>query len=140
MMRTEVVVAHLVRRLAVLGASGVGVGTVLALGGRTAGQRSFGQQTAAWGAIDLAIAGLGAARRPAPPTAERLRTVLLVNAALDVAYVAAGAHVAYHRPSLRGRVEPDQALGHGAAVVVQGALLFALDLLHARALGPRSPR
>lgn len=139
MIRTEHVVTQFTRRLAVLGAAGVGLGATLALSARTPGQRAFGQQTAAWGAIDLAIAGLSASRETALPNAHRLRKVLLLNAALDVGYVAAGAHLAVRRPSLRGRLAPDQAIGHGTAVVVQGALLFAMDLLHARALaGPET--
>ncbi len=95
------------------------MGAALALGGRTAGLCTFGQQTAAWGAVDLAIAGINAARRSAAPTAERLRTVLLGNAALDVGNVAVGAHLAAHRPSLNRRLEPEQARGHGLVVVAQ---------------------
>jgi hypothetical protein len=137
MTRTDIVAEGLLRRLAVLGAAGFGVGLGLALGGRSAEQRSFGRQTAAWGAIDLAIAAVGHTRRSAPVSRSRLRTILLVNTALDVGYVAAGAHVAVHRSSFGGRLTPEAARGHGAAVVAQGTLLFALDLLHARLLsGP----
>lgn len=133
--RTQLAVDRLTRRLAALGASGAGVGAVLAVKGRTPGLRAFGQQTAAWGAIDLAIAGVGAARRSAPPSAGRLRTVLLVNAALDVGYIAAGAYLAGRRPGPNARLQQDRARGHGLAVVTQGALLLALDLRHALALG-----
>ena len=95
------------------------------------GLKAFGQQTAMWGLVDLAIAGVGAARPEGDP--DRVRKVLLINAALDVGYIAAGAHVAYHRTTLGGRLSPEAARGHGLAVVSQGAALLVFDLLHARA-------
>ena len=92
--------------------------------------RAFGRQTAAWGLVDGAIALVGARRQAAggttPPA--RLRRVLLVNAGLDVGYVAAGAAL------LRTRWR-----GDGAAVVVQGAFLLWLDATAARRLGDGGP-
>ncbi len=138
MASAERVASQLVARLAALGGAGVAVGAVLSIGRRSPAVRAFGGQTAGWGAVDLVIAGVGAARaasgRGRPPTASRLRRVLLVNAALDVGYVAAGAHLVHHRPRLGGRVTGAQAAGHGWAVVVQGAALLVLDLAHAAAL------
>lgn len=133
MIPAPVVAARLTRRLTQLGATSTALGLVMATR-RDPATRAFGRQTAAWGVIDLAIAGVGAARRSPPPTAGRLRTVLGVNAALDVLYVAAGAHLALRRPGFGGRLSPRAARGHGTAVVVQGALLLALDGAHTRQL------
>jgi uncharacterized protein DUF6992 len=126
----ELVQGQLVRALTVLGGASVVAGGVLAAVGATPRVRAFGQQSAGWGAVDLAIAGLGSLR---PPTdVARLRRVLLVNAALDLGYVAAGAEIALRRRTFGGKATPEQARGHGLAVVVQGAALFALDSVFAR--------
>lgn len=129
------VAASLTRTLAVLGASSVVVGGLVALTSSHQGWRAFGQQTAAWGAINVGIAGFGtwrAGRHPAQPAG--LRRTLLINAGLDVLYIAGGAHVAHHRGTLRGRVTPEAARGHGLAVVGQGLALLVLDLTYARRL------
>jgi hypothetical protein len=55
-----------------------------------------------------------------------LRRLLLVNAGLDVGYVAAG--VALVRA---GRVRGRDSVGDGVAVVLQGGFLLVLDLVHA---------
>ncbi|MCO7220464.1 hypothetical protein [Klenkia sp. PcliD-1-E] len=114
------------RLTTVLGAWAAGsvtVGGVLALSRRT---RGFGRQTAAWGAVDGAIAAVGARnrRRRGPTDPARLRTVLLVNAGLDVGYLALGAAL----------LRSDRWRGDGAAVLVQGAFLLALDGTAAQAL------
>ena len=127
---------RLARRLAIWGASSTLLGGALAVVGTTPRARAFGQQNAAWGAIDLAIAAI-ATRQSTPPTTPRLRRLLWVNTGLDVGYVAGGAWFASTTPDLGGRVTPEQARGHGAAVIVQGAALFVLDLTHARALSDR---
>ena len=131
------VASDLTRTLTMFGGSSVIVGRALSgpSGGPTL--QAFGRQTAAWGAINLAIAGVGAARaRSHPAEATRLRRTLLINAGLDVGYVAAGAHVAHHRSTFGGRVSPEAARGHGLAVVTQGLGLMALDLYYARTLSP----
>ena len=88
--------------------------------------RGFGRQTLAWGAVDGAIAAVGARRRASrgPTDPARLRRVLLVNAGLDVGYLAAGAWL----------VRDGRWRGDGAAVLVQGAFLLVLDSMAARAL------
>lgn len=88
--------------------------------------RGFGRQTAAWGLVDGAIAGVGVLgrRRRGPTDRARLRRVLLVNAVADVGYVAGGAALVRH-----GRWR-----GDGWAVLVQGAFLLVLDTAAARAL------
>jgi len=130
------------RRLtSVLGAWAVGsvlAGSALWLAGRRAGRpelTGFGRQTAMWGAVDGAIALAGVAgrrRRAAFPDAEeleahrvRLRTTLALNSAADVAYIAGGA--ALVRRAREGRRTWGMNAGDGAAIVVQGAFLLALD-------------
>jgi hypothetical protein len=115
----------------VLGRWAVGsvlVGALLSADPRT---RGFGRQTAAWGLVDGVIALVGARRQAAGRTTgpARLRRVLLVNAGLDVGYVAAGAWLV-----LRSRWP-----GDGAAVLVQGAFLLWLDTSGARRLGDGRP-
>ena len=112
------------------GANIVG-GTGLAVAGRGVTSSAFGQQSAAWGTINLAIAGVGWWRsRRASVELPRLRTILLLNAALDVGYLGAGAALV---ASGRGQDDAHAAArrGHGAAVMVQGAALLALDVAFA---------
>ena len=115
---------QLTRVLGAWAAGSVAVGALLCAHGRT---RGFGRQTAAWGAVDGAIAYVGARRRAAkgPTDRARLRRVLLVNAGLDVGYLAAGAWL----------VRDGRWRGDGAAVLVQGAFLLTLDATAASRLG-----
>ena len=114
------------------------LGTVLglwALGSVVVGavvRGGAGRQHALWGAVDGALAASGLLRSPdrrrAPAErAARLRRLLLVNAGLDVGYLAVGAALRSGRLGAARR--PD-----GGAVLVQGAFLLGLDLWHARAL------
>ena len=116
---------HLVRVLGRWAAGSVLVGAALSAHPRT---RGFGRQTAAWGAVDGAIALVGARRQAAGRTtdAARLRRTLLVNAGLDVGYLALGARL---RRSERWS-------GDGLAVLVQGAFLLLLDTTAAVRLAP----
>ena len=113
----------LTRVLGAWAAGSVAVGAVLAARPRT---RGFGRQTVAWGAVDGAIAWAGARgrRRRGPTDPDRLRRVLLLNAGLDVGYLAAGAWL----------VRDGRWRGDGAAVLVQGAFLLLLDAGAARRL------
>ena len=117
--------ARLTRVLGRWAAASTAVGAALALRRAT---RGFGRQTVAWGVVDGAIALVGARRRASrgPTDPERLRRVLLVNAVLDVGYLATGAWL----------VRDGRWRGDGAAVVVQGAFLLVLDAAVARALHP----
>lgn len=105
--------------------------------------RAFGLQTVGWGAVDAAIAlagERGAITKAAEPDSqtpqvqaeesEKLRKILLLNAGLDVAYVAAGLVMARKRNSRSRR-------GTGWAIAVQGAFLLAFDLAHAVRLEPK---
>lgn len=106
-------------------AGSLGVGGALAA---RSGTRGFGRQTALWGAVDGAIALVGARRRASrgPTDPRRLRRVLLVNAGLDVGYLAAGMWL----------LRDGRWRGDGVAVLVQGAFLLVLDGTAARALRP----
>lgn len=117
------------------GTASVVGGSLLAAAGRGRGIAAFGQQSAQWGAINALIAGVGAWRaRTSAPNPSRLRTVLLVNAALDVGYIAVGIAMARGTLTFGGRIVPQTALGHGSAVVVQGAGLLVIDTAAAAAL------
>lgn len=109
--------------LAAWGTASTVAGVALAVRPAT---RGFGRQTAVWGFVDAAIAGVGVARRrtKGPTPAARLRRTLWLNAAADVAYLALGVGL---RRSRRWR-------GDGAAVLVQGGFLLVLDTTAALAL------
>lgn len=128
------VVRALGTTVAAWGAANVVGGSALAVSGRGPGVSAFGQQCATWGAINLAIAGFGFWRsRSKPADLPRLRTILLVNAALDVGYMAVGVALI---GSVRGRTDPHAEVrrGHGAAIIVQGAGLGAIDTVYAAAV------
>lgn len=107
---------QLTRTLGAWAAGSLVVGGALCVSPRT---RRFGRQTAAWGAVDGVIAWVGVRRRrrkgPADP--DRLRTVLLANAGLDIGYLAIGARL---RRTEGWRDD-------GLAVLVQGGFLLVLD-------------
>lgn len=110
----------------VLGAWAVGsvaLGAVLSVPTRT---RGFGRQTVAWGAIDgaIAYAGVRGRARKGPTDPARLRRVLLLNAGLDLGYLAVGTRL----------VRGTRWRGDGLAVLVQGAFLLVLDTTAARRL------
>ena len=121
---------RLTRVLGAWAAGSLAVGAALSLRPAT---RGFGRQTAAWGAVDGAIALVGARNRAAqgPTDPARLRRVLLVNAGLDVGYLAAGLAMV-RLPAARAR----GLRGDGLAVLVQGGFLLVLDSVAARALRP----
>lgn len=78
------------------------------------------------GAVDgaIAYAGVRGRRRRGLTPARRLRRVLVLNAGLDVGYLAAGGWL----------VRDGRWRGDGAAVLVQGVFLLVLDSAAARAL------
>ena len=85
------------------------------------GQKGFWGMSGAWGVINsgIALAGLLGAE----PLLGDLKTVLLVNAGLDVAYMLGGIYL-LTRPEATWR-------GSGVAVLIQGGFLLAFDLIHA---------
>lgn len=132
------------RQLAAWSIASILGGSALALAGqaqRRLSLRAFGGQNAAWGVVDLGIAGFGEYRRrgrlatmddpddPAVRAAEwgSLCRILRVNAGLDVGYVAAGLAAL----TWAARADRPAVVGHGAAVVMQGSFLLAFDLIHA---------
>ncbi|WP_232822401.1 DUF6992 family protein [Thermus sediminis] len=83
--------------------------------------RAFWFMTGAWGLVDGAIAfaawlGGGAER-------EALRRLLLLNAGLDLGYLALGLFLLSRREA--------RLRGFGAAILVQGGFLLLFDLGHA---------
>ncbi|TNE88807.1 MAG: hypothetical protein EP330_13530 [Deltaproteobacteria bacterium] len=112
-----------------IGNLAVGVPAGLQSEGRS---RGFWLGNAAWNGVNLGIVGLGAAGihgrvragDPGPVALARqqraLRRTLLVNAGLDVAYVATGL-------ALRSLAERDDLRGMGDALVLQGGFLLVFD-------------
>lgn len=130
---------HLLR-LGLWGGASVLVGTLLlamlALR-RTAAPmlRHFAIQTAAWGAIDLAIC-LWSARRLAPrdyAAAQELINVLWFNTGLDAGYAAVGATLAILAWRWGARAG---GIGAGIGVIVQGLALMLLDVRLIALIGP----
>ena len=129
--------AHLERLLWWGGASVVA--GLLLLGGLAARRaaspllRHFAIQTAAWGAVGVALAlsawrGLQLRDHAAATTLDRL---LWLNLGLDVGYVGIGATLAL-TGWLAGRRLG--AVGAGLGVAIQGAALFVLDLVFVQQL------
>jgi sulfite exporter TauE/SafE len=95
--------------------------------------RHFAIQTAAWGAINLAIvlwAQRGLKLRDYAG-ARQLDRILWLNLGLDVGYIAVGITLAVAGWVLGRRLG---AVGAGIGIVVQGAVLFLLDLVLVRQL------
>lgn len=119
------------RRLLGWSAASIAAGLPLAASGRPL-LRGLGHQFIAWGAVDgaLALAGRWAGSRPgAPPESaqqvDTLRRVLLVNAGLDVLYMAGGAALMLRR----GQDNPYWQ-GAGVGIMLQGGFLLVFDLWH----------
>ena len=96
--------------------------------------RHFALQTAAWGAVDAALAVFGfrgLALRDFDG-ATRFDRLLWLNLGLDVGYVAVGATLAIAGWTLGRRLG---AIGAGIGVILQGAALAALDGLVLAQLG-----
>ena len=100
--------------------------------------RQAGVQAIIWGAIDAALAWFG--RRGArnklsidandgAHQARRFRTILLINAGLDVGYVTAGWAI------LRGARGRDERVGMGLGIIIQGLFLLIYDSVLAAMVG-----
>ena len=135
--------AHLVRLLA-WGGTSVVVGALLLValhwmrgrgadaGASTAASPSplllhFAVQTAAWGAIDLLLAGLAwrGLRLRDLAGATQLDRLIWLNTGLDIGYVAVGVTLALTGWIVGRRLG---AVGAGTGVIVQGLALLVLDL------------
>lgn len=136
----EEIESALTGELAGWGLASTALGITLGLG--TGGPlRRFGRQTAMWGIVDLAIAGVGrivSSRRGTLTQDEvriqvaRLRRLLWANAAADVVYVLGGTAIAVRGTS--GRTTFGMGVGDGVAIVMQGGFLLLLDVTYARKL------
>ncbi len=95
--------------------------------------KAFHQMNVYWNAVNLAIAGFGywQATKEVPgndfwatmEAQQSMEKILLVNAALDVAYMAGGLYL-----KERGmRKDNDRLIGFGKSVILQGAFLMAFD-------------
>ncbi len=95
--------------------------------------KAFHQMNLYWNSVNLLIAGFGYWQASsASPTIgfwesleaqHGVEKVLLVNAALDVAYIAGGLYLR-ERGLGRGK---DQLIGFGKSIILQGAFLMAFD-------------
>lgn len=117
------------------------VALALALRDPTPFTAAVALQFAVWGAIDAAIAGAGlraharkvgagaaASRDASEAERRRTRRLLLLNAGLDVGYLAVAAALAtIGDPS-------DARRGHALGVAIQGGFLLLFDAGHAAAL------
>jgi hypothetical protein len=133
--------AHLLRLLVWAAGSVLAGSLLLALvalrraAGPTALLRHFAIQTAAWGAVDLAIvawAWRGLALRDFAG-ARALDRFLWLNLGLDVGYVAVGVTLALTAWLAARRLGP---VGAGLGVAVQGAGLLVVHALFATRLAP----
>lgn len=130
---------HLLR-LGLWGGASLLVGTLIVawLAFRRVGApllRHFAIQTAAWGAVDLAIV-LWAARKLAPRDfsgAQELLHVLWFNTGLDAGYMAVGLTLALTAWRWGARAG---GIGAGIGIILQGAALFLLDLRLILLIGP----
>ena len=129
------------RGLTVLG--GWAVGNLLVSGiatGQTDGSAHyFHQMNVGWGAINLALAGVGylgarrAARQPSPNRAENVRAQLrtenlyLFNAGLDVAYLATGVYLLEKGRNPTAAGPADRWRGYGQSLLLQGGFLLLFD-------------
>jgi hypothetical protein len=97
--------------------------------------KAFHQMNVYWNAVNLAIAGFGyyQAIQEVPGTdfwatmeaQQSIENILLVNAALDVAYMAGGLYL-----KERGlRIENSRLVGFGKSVILQGAFLMTFDAI-----------
>lgn len=129
------------RGMAVLGGWAVGN---LVVSGVAAGQTEgsahyFHQMNVGWGAINLALAGVGylgarrVARLPTPNRAENVRAQLrtenlyLFNAGLDVAYLATGVYLLEKGANPTAPGSADRWRGYGQSLLLQGSFLLLFD-------------
>ena len=136
----EEIESALTGELASWGLASTALGITLGLG--TGGPlRRFGRQTAMWGIVDLAIAGVGRLARSrrgmltpdeVATQVARLRKLLWANAAADVVYVLGGTVIAVRGAA--GKTTFRMGVGDGVAIVIQGGFLLLLDVTYARKL------
>jgi hypothetical protein len=101
--------------------------------------KGYHQMNIGWNAVNLTIAGFGylAAMKSNAASFDlygsinehyKLQKLFIFNAGLDVGYMAAGAYlIERSKSSLKN---PEQMKGFGQAIIVNGAFLFAFDLVN----------
>jgi hypothetical protein len=99
--------------------------------------KGYHQMNIGWNAVNLTIAGFGYLAALKSNTASfdlfgtvdehyKIQKIFLFNAGLDVGYMAAGAWLTERsKTTLKN---PEQMLGFGQAIIVNGAFLFVFDL------------
>lgn len=113
--------------------------SALRVGNTNGTAKSFHQMNIGWNAVNLGIASLGyfSAARTDFSTFDayksideqyKLQKVLLFNAGLDVGYMAAGAWLIERGKNTVNN--PERMKGFGQALVLNGAFLFAFDLVN----------
>lgn len=112
-------------------------GWLVARTGRRTAQHHFHLMNVAWGAINAALATWGIVQAQPLHAAGRtlaeslqaqfdLEKLLLLNAGLDAAYVAAGLWLRA-RAAAAAAKQPERLRGYGQSVQLQGAFLLAFD-------------
>lgn len=99
-------------------------------------KQSYHQMNLGWNAVNLVIAGFGLYQAYNPETGlslwqsldeqAKIKRILAVNAALDLAYIAGGF---YLREYAKSSSNFNRYEGFGRAVIVNGAFLFGFDVL-----------
>ncbi|MBD2767865.1 hypothetical protein IC235_08160 [Hymenobacter sp. BT664] len=129
------------RGLVVLGAWAAGNLLVsgIATGQTESSAHYFHQMNLGWGAVNLALAGTGylaarrTARQPSSDRADNVRSQLrtenlyLLNAGLDVAYLATGLYLLEKSRNPTAPGSADRWRGYGQSLLVQGGFLLLFD-------------
>lgn len=105
----------------------------------TGQNKAFHQMNIGWGAINLALAGVGylGTRDAATNLSvieslkqlESTKRIFLFNAGLDIGYMATGAYMLERSKNTSNQKRSDQLAGFGKSIMVQGGFLFAFDLV-----------
>lgn len=105
----------------------------------TGENKAFHQMNIGWGAINLALAGVGYLGNRNASTdlsslesareLESMKRIFLFNAGLDLAYVAGGAYLTELSKNTTNNDRADQFAGFGKSVMLQGGFLFVFDLV-----------
>ncbi|SEQ80241.1 hypothetical protein SAMN05444359_11633 [Neolewinella agarilytica] len=108
-------------------------------GGAEGSTKHFHRMNALWNTVNLGIAGLGYLTAIKSDPAgwdlasslskhQSFQKILLFNAGLDVGYIMGGLYLTER--AKRPNVNADQLKGFGRSIMLQGAFLFAFDLVN----------
>lgn len=127
--------------MTVLGAWAIGnlAYSGVAVFNNTGENKAFHQMNIGWGAINLALAGVGyfGARDAATDLTvieslkqlESTKRIFLFNAGLDIGYMATGAYLLERSKNTADEKRSYQLAGFGKSIIMQGGFLFAFDLV-----------